>query len=82
MGNSKTSRSTVDKSNQCDPTLLLPTDFDEHNCEQKIDYLIKTIIPLMKERNDFLLRTELLLVSLNALYEKKLEVDRLEVENT
>ena len=42
-------------------------------CEEKVKYLIETIIPLMKERNDFLLRTELLLVSLNALYEKKLE---------
>ena len=62
----------MDKSNQCDPTLLLPTDFDQHNCEQKIDYLIKTIIPLIKGRNDLLLRTELLLISLNALYENKL----------
>jgi hypothetical protein len=41
-------------------------------CEEKVDYLIKTIIPLLKERNDLLQRTEVLLISLNALYQKRL----------
>ena len=41
-------------------------------CEEKVDYLIKTIIPLLEERNDLLQRTEVLLISLNALYQKRL----------
>jgi hypothetical protein len=63
----------VDKSNECGPTMLLPTDFDEHNCGEKVDYLIRTIVPLIKERNDILQRAEVLLISISALYEKKLQ---------
>ena len=52
--------------------MMLPTDFEEHNCGEKVDYLIRTIVPLIKERNDILQRAEVLLISINALYEKKL----------
>ena len=41
-------------------------------CEKKVDYLIEVIIPLLKERNDHLQHTEALLISLVALYERKL----------
>jgi len=41
-------------------------------CEEKVKYLIETIIPLLKKRNDHLQHTEALLVSLEALYQKKL----------
>jgi hypothetical protein len=41
-------------------------------CEKKVECLIETIIPLLKERNDHLQHTEVLLISLEALYEKKL----------
>ena len=41
-------------------------------CEGKVDHLYDTIIPLLKERNDLLVRAEVLLISINALYEKKL----------
>ena len=63
----------MDKSNECGPTMLLPTDFDEQNCGEKVDYLIRTIVPLIKERNDILQRAEVLLISISALYEKKLQ---------
>ena len=63
----------MDKSNECGPTMMLPTDFEEHNCGEKVDYLIQTIVPLIKERNDILQRAEVLLISINALYEKKLQ---------
>ena len=63
----------MNKSNECGPTMMLPTDFDEHNCGEKVDYLIRTIVPLIKERNDILQRAEVLLISINALYEKKLQ---------
>ena len=53
--------------------MMLPTDFDEHNCGEKVDYLIQTIVPLIKERNDILQRAEVLLISINALYEEKLQ---------
>ena len=53
--------------------MMLPTDFDEHNCGEKVDYLIQTIVPLIKERNDILQRAEVLLISISALYEKKLQ---------
>tara|TARA_R110002051_G_scaffold310007_1_gene382919 strand:+ start:589 stop:783 length:195 start_codon:yes stop_codon:yes gene_type:complete len=53
--------------------MMLPTDFEEHNCGEKVDYLIQTIVPLIKERNDILQRAEVLLISINALYEKKLQ---------
>ena len=38
-----------------------------------MDYLIRTIVPLIKERNDILQRAEVLLISINALYEEKLQ---------
>ena len=41
-------------------------------CEKKVECLIETIIPLLKERNDHQQHTEVLLISLEALYEKKL----------
>ena len=63
----------MDKSNECGPTMMLPTDFEEHNCGEKVDYLIQTIVPLLKERNDLLQRAEVLLISINALYEEKLQ---------
>ena len=63
----------MNKSNECGPTMMLPTDFDEHNCGEKVDYLIQTIVPLIKERNDILQRAEVLLISISALYEKKLQ---------
>ena len=63
----------MDKSNECGPTMMLPTDFEEHNCGEKVDYLIQTIVPLIKERNDILQRAEVLLISINALYEEKLQ---------
>ena len=41
-------------------------------CEKKVKYLIETIIPLLKERNDHLQHTKALLISLEALYKRKL----------
>jgi|TARA_R100001086_G_scaffold201159_1_gene117352 hypothetical protein len=41
-------------------------------CEKKVDHIIEVIIPILKERNDHLQHTEALLISLEALYEKKL----------
>ena len=42
-------------------------------CEEKIEYLTETIIPLLKKRNDHLQNGEVLIVSLEALYQKKLK---------
>ena len=42
-------------------------------CEEKIKFLIETIIPLLKKRNDHLQNVEALIFSLEALYQKKLE---------
>ena len=41
-------------------------------CEEKVKYLIETIIPLLKKRNDHLQNVEVLIFSLEALYQKKL----------
>ena len=41
-------------------------------CEEKVQYLIETIIPLLKKRNDHLKNVEVLIFSLEALYQKKL----------
>jgi len=42
-------------------------------CEKKVDHLYETIIPLLKERNDLLVRAEALLISLTAAYEKQVQ---------
>jgi len=41
-------------------------------CEEKIEYLTETIIPLLKKRNDHLKNVEVLIFGLEALYQKKL----------
>ena len=41
-------------------------------CEEKVKHLIETIIPLLKKRNDHLQNVEVLICSLEALYQKKL----------
>ena len=40
--------------------------------EERLDYLHNTIIPLLKKRTDAWEKIEVLLISLEALYEKKL----------
>ena len=41
-------------------------------CEEKVKYLIETIIPLLEKRNDHLKNVEVLIFGLEALYQKKL----------
>ena len=41
-------------------------------CEEKVKYLIETIIPLLEKRNDHLQNVEVLIFGLEALYQKKL----------